>query len=283
LRLLYRDDWVELYHGDAREVDRVVKDAQLCVTSPPYNVGVNYGGMMRDHLPWPEYYAFLEEALTSIYQALRPGGVLALVIPHHVSDRSNGWKRPEPVYLRVWELVEKTGFLIRQPIVWAKGWPHQGVLISPNNAVGSPANPNFRFIHEMILLASKEHLHRLNTGPGGGKRHQPFEYMDWLKDVWVIPTVGGRGGRKPEHPATFPPEIPARLILLFTEPGELVLDPFGGSMTTCLVAKRLGRRAIGVDIVEDYVVAAAGKMRQMVLPLEIAETRIRQSKFQVAQ
>ena len=276
MRLLYRDEWVSLYVGDARHLDAIPDGTvQLVVTSPPYNVGLDYNGV-DDRLPWDEYYALIEASLREMYRVLRPGGVLALVIPHYVNG-GNG-RRIEPLYFRVWHLVEEVGFLIRQPIVWAKGWP-PGLLISPNCAVGSPANPNFRQVHELILLASKAHLHRMNTGPFGGRRHQPREVMDWLKDVWLIPTVGGRGGRKPDHPAMFPPEVPARFVLLFTQPGETVLDPFGGSMTTCLVAKRLGRKAIGVDIVEEYVVAAADRMRQMVLPLEVVEERVRQGRM----
>ena len=261
----YTDGNIALYVGDARNLYAIAGgEAQLVVTSPPYNVGVEYSGY-HDKVPWSEYYALVHSALGEMYRILGPGGVLALVVPHHVNDRGPG-RRVEPVYVRVWSLVEEAGFLIRQPIVWVKGWRKQGVIIAPNCAVGSPANPNFRAVHELILLASKDHFHRLGTGSRGGVRWQPQARLDWLKDVWVIPTEGARGGSNGKrHPAAFPHEIPSRLIQLFTEPGELVVDPFGGSMTTVEQARLLGRRAIGVDISEADVVKSVERLRQGVL------------------
>ena len=259
MHLIYSDGSVSLYVGDARRLDAIPDSTvQLIVTSPPYNVGMKYGDV-NDRMPWDEYYGLVGAALGEMYRVLRPGGVLAMVLPHYVHDTGG---RLEFVYFKVWELVEKAGFIPRQPIIWAKGWPRKGILISPHCKVGSPANPRLRMVHDVILLASKKRLHR-QAGPKGGIRRHPWEVMDWLKDVWVIPTAGARG-LSLNHPAAFPPEIPARLIWLFTEPGELVLDPFGGSMTTCIVAKHLGRKAIGVDIVEEYVVSAANRLRQMV-------------------
>jgi len=55
-----------------------------------------------------------------------------------------------------------------------------------------------------------------------------------------------------QHSATFPVALPEWFIKLFTEAGDLVLDPFNGSGTTCVAAKRLNRRFLGIDLSEEY-------------------------------
>ena len=253
----------EFCSANARLMPLADSVAQLVITSPPYNVGIDYGEGVSDSLPWAEYYSLIGVAAREIYRILRPGGVLAMVVPHMVNVRGER-QRLEPVYLRVWSLVEQAGFLLRKSIIWAKGSYKKAVIISPNMAVGSPANPNFRAVHEVIILANKEHYHRLGTGPKGGRRGQLWGYMDWLKDVWLIPPVRWKlGRRKANYPATFPVEIPTRLILLLSEPGELVVDPFAGSGTTIEVAQLLGRRAVGFDI--SPLAASLAKVKQLVL------------------
>jgi modification methylase len=74
-----------------------------------------------------------------------------------------------------------------------------------------------------------------------------------------------RGGH---HPAPFPDKLPARLLRLYTYgaagpfPGEIVLDPFVGTGTTCAVAKRMGRRYVGIDINPAYVKIARQRVRE---------------------
>jgi len=55
------------------------------------------------------------------------------------------------------------------------------------------------------------------------------------------------------HSAVFPVDLPKWFIKLFTEPGDLVLDPFVGSGTTCFAAMELGRNYLGIDIMEEYI------------------------------
>jgi site-specific DNA-methyltransferase (adenine-specific) len=76
------------------------------------------------------------------------------------------------------------------------------------------------------------------------------EFLEWTKSVWSFPAVSAR---KIGHPAPFPEELPRRLIQLYTFKGDVVLDPFCGSGTTCLAAKRLGRQYIGFDVEQDYL------------------------------
>lgn len=72
------------------------------------------------------------------------------------------------------------------------------------------------------------------------------------RNVWTIATVGFPGA----HFATFPPEIPRRCILAGSREGDTVLDPFTGAGTTLLVADRLGRNAIGIELNPEYVTMA---------------------------
>jgi len=83
------------------------------------------------------------------------------------------------------------------------------------------------------------------------------EWLDLTQQVWFMyPEDVKRGGH---HPAPFPEKLPARLIRLYSYgaagefPGEIVLDPFVGTGTTCAVAKRMGRRFVGIDVNPAYV------------------------------
>ena len=82
------------------------------------------------------------------------------------------------------------------------------------------------------------------------KTIQRDEFLQWTKSVWEFPTVSAR---KIGHPAPFPEELPHRLIQLYTYSGEIVLDPFCGSGTTCVAACRDGRHYVGYDINDEYV------------------------------
>tara|TARA_R100001594_G_C3961406_1_gene245497 strand:+ start:58 stop:423 length:366 start_codon:yes stop_codon:yes gene_type:complete len=68
------------------------------------------------------------------------------------------------------------------------------------------------------------------------------------RDVWTIAPKAIRNS----HIAVFPPELPKKCILAGSKPGDIVLDPFSGSGTTCRVARELGRKGIGIELSEDY-------------------------------
>ena len=89
--------------------------------------------------------------------------------------------------------------------------------------------------------------------------------------VWSYPIVLNSGRNDPRLHTTQKPEpLMVELVRLFTDHDEVICDPFMGSGTTLAAAKRLGRRAIGIEIEERYCEIAARRLQQEALPLEVA-------------
>ncbi|MCL6450912.1 MAG: site-specific DNA-methyltransferase, partial [Acetobacteraceae bacterium] len=80
-------------------------------------------------------------------------------------------------------------------------------------------------------------------------------------DVWVVPNVKANHVEKTTHPCQFPVELIERLVLALTRPGDWVLDPFMGVGTTAIAALMHGRRAVGAEIVPEYVEVARQRIR----------------------
>jgi hypothetical protein len=85
--------------------------------------------------------------------------------------------------------------------------------------------------------------------------------------LWSVPVVNG--GPERVHTTQKPEELMLQLVRLFTDPGDGILDPFMGSGTTLVAAKRLGRKAIGIERERKYCELAVERLRQSALPLEI--------------
>ena len=112
------------------------------------------------------------------------------------------------------------GWWLRADIVWAKPWG------KPEKATDRPMRS-----HESVFMFTRS------------ERYAYYPQSDIGRSVWTIEPADGGGG-----PAVFPVELPARCILLSTDVGDRVLDPFVGSGTTMRVAEQLGRVGFGSDI-----------------------------------
>jgi site-specific DNA-methyltransferase (adenine-specific) len=88
------------------------------------------------------------------------------------------------------------------------------------------------------------------------------EFLAWTLGMW---TFAGANPRRVGHPAPFPEELPRRLIKLYSYPNDLVLDPFAGSGTTLVAARKLGRRSLGVEISPAFCALAKQNLRTVEL------------------
>ena len=75
------------------------------------------------------------------------------------------------------------------------------------------------------------------------------EFVEFTKSIWRFPTVSAK---RIGHPAPFPVELPRRLIELYSFKGDIILDPFMGSGSTCIAAINSERKYIGIDIDSEY-------------------------------
>ena len=208
----------------------------LMVTSPPYNVKKEYD----EDLSLEEYRLLLKRVFQETYKKLVTGGRACINV-------ANLGRKPYiPLHSYIIEDMLDTGFFMRGEIIWNKA-----ASASPSTAWGSwqsAANPVLRDIHEYILVFSKESFSRKRANKKNTITKEDF--MEWTKSVWTFSAVSARSIG---HPAPFPEELPHRLIQLYTFEGDIILDPFCGSGTTCLTAIKDGRHYIGYDIEEKYV------------------------------
>jgi len=268
----YQEDGVTIYCGDCREVLPGLSELQLVATSPPYNVGLDYD-VYHDTIPWPDWYQMLDRFLAAAHSALHPGGILALNVPFvanqgELVNRSRRERRTisrgEPVFAKSCLKVQEAGFLLREPLVWAKS-PYENTAYAVGTGIGSDNNPYLRMAAEAFVFGSKEHYHM----PGGtGKRGKSHSRpMDWCKNIWHIQAGWQDGKLKGKHPAPWPWSLCDRLLLMFSNPGDIACDPFMGTGKFLLRAKVQGREAIGIEISEKYCEAAANRCRQSTMKL----------------
>jgi DNA modification methylase len=115
-----------------------------------------------------------------------------------------------------------------------------------------------------------KHAGKIYTGTdrltsGGFKRIAP-KAVNPLKcrgTIWSYITSNAEGNKtKLKHPATYPDKLVEDILLCFSDPGDVVLDPMLGSGTTCVVAAQHGRRYIGIEISQDYATIARTRLQQ---------------------
>ncbi|MBN1375016.1 MAG: site-specific DNA-methyltransferase [Dehalococcoidia bacterium] len=217
----------------------------LMVTSPPYNVGKDYDS----DLSMEEYLGLLKRVFAETYRVLVPGGRACI----NVANLGRKPYIPLNSYLN--EIMREAGFLMRGEILWDKG-----SSASPSTAWGTfmkAGNPVLRDVHEYILVFCKQSFSR----PNPEKRESTIareEFLEYTKSVWRF--AAERAGPV-GHPAPFPVELPYRLVQLYTFAGEVVLDPFAGSGTTCLAALKSGRRYVAYDIEPEYCRLTKGRIK----------------------
>jgi DNA modification methylase len=245
---MIRDDIINKIHlSNSRDLSMLPDQSiHLMVTSPPYNVGKDYD----EDLSLEEYIGLLRDVFEEVHRTLVVGGRACINV-------ANLGRRPYiPLHTHIIAEMLEIGYWMRGEIIWDKG-----ASAGASTAWGSwmsPSNPSLRDVHEYILVFSKGSMRRQKNGRESTITRD--EFLDYTKSIWAFPS---ESANRVGHPAPFPVELPYRLIQLYTFKGDVVLDPFCGSGTTCVAALETGRHYVVFDNNKEYVRLARERMEKV--------------------
>ena len=251
----------QIFHGDCSQMSELPEEAvDFILSGPPYWDYIDYDkyakGARKNYIwngnnSYDEFLQQLKRWYAECFRVLRRGRYCVVNVG---VVRKEGKSYPLPFH--VVPILETLGFEFCFEIVWHKiagGRPHAGTFIqSPFPGRYIPNN------HTEYLLVFR----KMSTEPFVREDERPYQTdekiaidklftLEIANNVWhVLPACSLPGG---VHPCAFPPELPHRLIPLFTRAGEVVLDPFMGSGTTARAAKMLGRHYIGYELQKEFV------------------------------
>jgi len=236
-----------LINGNSVNVNMLPNDSvDLIVTSPPYNVGMDYKNS-EDNIPYKNYMMFNYHWLVNCYVWAKKGGRLCVNV---ALDTNKDGK--VPLSADITRVAMQTGWKYHTTIIWNEG------NISKRTAWGSwlsASAPHVIAPVETILVFYKDEWRRGNVGESTIERD---EFMEWTNGLWTFP--GERKRKRMGHVAPFPRELPKRCIKLFSFEGDTVFDPFVGSGTTMIEAINNKRIAIGSDISGEYCDIARNRL-----------------------
>ncbi|HEX9710915.1 MAG TPA: site-specific DNA-methyltransferase [Candidatus Thermoplasmatota archaeon] len=235
--------------ADARAMGAVADGSvALVVTSPPYPHVAMWDGAFRalGATDWQGQHAVLDAVWAEVARALMPGGIACVVVGDALR-KVEGSFQLFPNHARVMDALARLGLMALPYILWKKPTNR------PNAFLGSgflPPNAYVTLDCEFILVFRKGPLRAFppHDGRRAASRYTKAERDRWFSQVWELPGARQRQAGVGRRTAAFPPEVPARLVRMFSVEGDLVLDPFAGTGTALAEAVRAGRDAVGYEV-----------------------------------
>jgi site-specific DNA-methyltransferase (adenine-specific) len=266
--------------GDCEEVLKRIPDnsVDLIFTSPPYadQRQKTYGGVSPQH-----YVEWFMPKAEQFRRVLKPTGTFVLNIKERVVDGER--------HTYVIELILKMreqGWLWTEEYMWHKKnsypgkWPNR-FRDNWERLIQFNKQKDFRMYQDAVMVPvgdwAKTRLAKLSetdktrdeskVGSGFGKNVSNWIGRDMVYPTNVLHMATECYNRN--HSATFPVDLPVWFIKLFTQPGDVVLDPFVGSGTTTVAAVQLGRFYVGIDVNREYVEEARKRVSDVQIRLPV--------------
>jgi DNA modification methylase len=245
-----------IYCGDCLEVMQTIPDefVDLIITSPPYNFGLDDYEGHDDTRSWETYFQWLNEVFAECYRVLKHSGRICVNVQPLFSDYI-------PTHHIVSQQLRDLGLLFKAEILWEKH--NYNCKYTAWGSWKSPSMPYLKYTWEFVEVFCKGEYKKV--GRAENIDITGDEFKEWVYAKWDIAPESRM--KELGHPAVFPEEIPYRLIRLFSYKGDTVLDPFNGVGTTTLVAAKLKRSYVGIDISEKYCQKARERLREYQLSL----------------
>lgn len=242
--------------GDVLDVLSHIPDesVDLIIIDPPYNLPRNFNGLKFAIMPTEEYEAYLRTWFHKVCRKLKPDGSLYMC---------GDWKCTSAM-----QRVMEDELTVLNRITWqrekGRGTKHNWKNGMEDIWFGVKNPKDYTFNVDAVMLKRRVRApYRVDGKPkdwqdcGNGKYRltHPSNFWDDISiPFWSMP-------ENTKHPTQKPEKLYAKLILASSNEGDVVLDPFMGSGTACVVAKKLGRRYIGIEINSEYCLWAAKRLQ----------------------
>lgn len=238
----------------------------LAFADPPFNIGYEYD-VYEDRRPGEEYLQWSRKWMAGVCQALKPTGTFWLAIGDE--------------YAAELKLIaqRELGFTCRSWVIWyytfgvnckrgfSRSHTHLFHLVKDaENFTFNADDPAIRVPSARQLVYADTRANPRGRLPDNTWILRPQDLPDGFspeQDTWYYPRVAGTfKEREGFHGCQMPEQLLGRIIRCCSNPGDTVLDPFGGSGTTLVVAKKLGRRWLGFELSADYVERIGARLAQ---------------------
>lgn len=219
------------------------ESVDLVFADPPYNIGKSFG-QFRDKWPSDEDYAeWCHGWLAACMRKLKPSGSMYVMTSTQAMPYLDLWLRKRCTILSriVWH-YDSSG-------VQAKayyGSMFEPILFCVKNAKDYTFNAEAIEVEARTGAVRKLIDYRKEVPT-------PYKTTKVPGNVWYFPRVRYRMAEYEDHPSQKPEALLERIILASSNTGDMILDPFAGTFTTCAVAKRLGRKSVGIEQEREYV------------------------------
>ena len=252
----------QIYMASSENMTQIEdKSVKLVVTSPPYNIDIKYGNKTskgkvleskgvkyEDNLSEEDYRALLQRVFNECKRVLTDDGSIWVNIKNRMIDGA--------IVPPFWIQGMFDDMYLKNVIIWNFDW-------------GGSTNKRFAPRYEYVFWFTKhkdKYTFNLDDVKIPALNYRPDRYKSQLKnptDVWRMSMVSGNFEERTAHPAQYPEQLIERIILTGSNPGDIIMDPFMGSGTSAVVAKKLGRHYLGYEIVKEYCDMAEERLKRV--------------------
>ena len=234
---------------DSLKIMKQIESNSIDVTfaDPPFNLGKKYNGY-HDNKDFDSYLNWCEQWISEMVRITKPTGSIFL---HNI-----------PKWLTYYASILNKLAYFKHWITWDAPTAPMGKSLQPSNygiLYYEKSSRKSKFF-ELRYPHKRDRKSGYLLKDYGGKKSQLHPFGPLVSDVWTDIHRVRHNKYRDEHPCQLPIHLLERIILMSTDEGDLVLDPFVGTGTTVIAAKRLGRKYIGIDVDDMYVGITSEKL-----------------------
>lgn len=239
MKLAHQTDLGELYQGDCMDMFATIPDGSvdLVFADPPFNLGKLYGAGINDARAAEEYLGWCEGWVKECARVTKPGGAVFLYNLPRWNIELGHFLNTAGMMFRHWIAID---FKVSLPIQGKLYPAHYSLLYYTK---GKPAT----FHRPRLPIQTCRHCGG-DIKDYGGHRNKMHPDGVNLSDVWLDIAPVRHKATKSRGANQLSPKMLERVLTIASEPGDLVLDPFGGSGTTYVVAENMHRHWVGCEL-----------------------------------